>query len=136
MERVERIEASCFAADAYDRNLFAEFYHKCGGLFLVAQEGRHVCGYAITCKRGASESAEVVSIAVHPEMRGKGAASLLMDSTLRRLRRRKIRRLSLMVRTGNEAAFAFYEKYGFHRVRLIRKYYEHGEDGILMARQV
>ncbi len=136
MEGVERIEAACFAADAYDRNLFAEFYHKCGGLFLVAVGGRDICGYAITCKRGASGSAEVVSIAVQPEMRGKGVASALMESTLRRLRRRGIGRLSLMVRTGNRAALRFYGKYGFRRVRLVRKYYERGQDGILMARQV
>jgi ribosomal protein S18 acetylase RimI-like enzyme len=30
----------------------------------------------------------------------------------------------------------FYEKYGFDRVRIVPKYYERDEDGLLMARTV
>jgi len=60
----------------------------------------------------------------------------LMQSTLRRLRRRKVARLVLMVKTNNGAARAFYAKYGFEKVRIVRKYYEDGSDGLLMARTV
>ena len=57
-----------------------------------------------------------------------------MDSTLRRLRRRGVTRLVLMVKVTNRPARRFYEKYGFRKVRLARRYYEDGSDGILMAR--
>jgi ribosomal protein S18 acetylase RimI-like enzyme len=67
-------------------------------------------------------------------MRTRGAASALMDSTLRRLRRRKVARLTLMVRLTNAAATKFYLKYGFTRVRLVSGYYEGGGDGVLMQR--
>jgi ribosomal-protein-alanine acetyltransferase len=131
LDRVERIEKASFGQDAYDRNLFAEFLHKCGDLFLVALRGSVVCGYMVTCIRG--ERAELVSIAVAPKERGRGAATLLMDSTLRRLRRRKAARLVLMVKITNTAARAFYGKYAFEKVRLVRKYYEDGADGVMMA---
>jgi ribosomal-protein-alanine N-acetyltransferase len=131
LDRVERIENSSFGADAYDRNLFAEFFDKCGDLFLVALRGSVVCGYMVTCIRG--ERAEVISIAVAPRARGAGVASRLMESTLRRLRRRKVARLVLMVKVSNAAARAFYVKFGFDKVRLVRRYYEDGADGVLMA---
>jgi ribosomal-protein-alanine N-acetyltransferase len=133
-DRIQEIEHASFGKDAYDRNLFAAFFHRCGDLFLVAEFGRNVCGYIVTCTRG--DRAELVSIAVDPASRGKGAASVLMESTLRRLRRRAIVRLTLMVRKTNHAAQAFYGKYGFERVRTARRYYEDGEDGVAMARQL
>jgi ribosomal-protein-alanine N-acetyltransferase len=137
LDRILEIEHLSFGKDAYDRNLFAEFLHKCGDLFLVVERGRQICGYMVTCIRGqgASGRAELVSVAVNPAERGKGAASVLMDSTLRRLRRRGIGRLGLMVRVTNVEARAFYEKYGFRKVRTVRGYYEDGADGWLMTRR-
>ncbi len=134
LDRILEIEQASFGRDAYDRNLFAEFFDKCRKLFLVAERRSRVCGYMITCIRG--DRAEVVSIAVEPELRGRGTASELMDSTLRRLRRRKAARLTLMVKVSNAPARSFYMKYGFQKTRLVRQYYEDGADGVLMARRV
>jgi len=93
--RILEIEAASFGADAYDRNLFAEYTSKCGGLFLVAERGNKVCAYSITVLSpgAAGNRAELVSVAVDPAFLGKGAASALMDSSLRRLRRRGVTRL-------------------------------------------
>ena len=130
------IESASFGADAYDRNLFADFYHKCGELFLVAVRGRNVCGYMLTCTGGRSPTgrAELVSVAVDPRRRGKGIASALMDSTLRRLRRRGVVRLRLTVKVTNEAAIRLYEGYGFQKSRIVRGYYEDGADGWRMVK--
>jgi ribosomal-protein-alanine acetyltransferase len=126
------IETASFGSDAYDRKLFAEYLHKCGGLFLVAMWGTKVAGYAISCIN--PRGAELVSIAVLPGHRKLGLASVLMDSTLRRLRRRQVRQLTLMVKVSNTAALSFYEKYGFGRIRRVRRYYEDGSDGLLFVR--
>jgi ribosomal-protein-alanine N-acetyltransferase len=134
LDRIMEIESASFGEDAYDRNLFAAFCHKCGDLFLVAEGKRGVCGYSITCIRGVR--AELVSIAVNPKDRGKGAASALLRSTLRRLKNRGAARFGLIVRVTNRPARAFYEKYGFARTRIVRGYYEDGEDGLAMSRDV
>ena len=134
LDRILEIEKASFGRDAWDRNLLAEFFDICRKYFLVAVRQSKVCGYMITCIRG--DRAEVVSIAVDPRFRGRGAASALMDSTLRRLKRRKTARLILMVKVSNTEARAFYMKYGFEKTRLVRKYYEDGADGLLMARSV
>jgi ribosomal-protein-alanine N-acetyltransferase len=78
----------------------------------------------------------LVSIAIDPAARGKGAGSALLESSLRRLKRRSVARFGLMVRLSNAPARAFYEKYGFRKLRTVRRYYEDGEDGLLMSKDL
>ena len=136
MDRILEIELASYGEDSYDRNLFAEYCNKCGCLFLVVVRGRSVCGYILTCIGGRSAvyRAELISIAVDPQRRGKGVATVLMDGTLRRLRRRGVVRLNLMVKVTNHPAIALYRKYGFEQGRIVRKYYEDGEDGRQMSK--
>ena len=138
LECIFAIELVSFGREAYDRKLFAGYLKKYGELFLVAEAGGKVCGYIITCMWAVASGAraELVSIAVDPLRRHRGAASALLHSTLRRLRRRGVVWLRLMVRVDNVAACAFYEKEGFRRDRKVRGYYEDGGDGVRMKRPV
>ena len=133
MDRILEIERAIFPRDAYDRNLFAEYFHTCGDLFLVLVRRGNICGYMLTCIR---PRPEIVSIAVLPGERRKGAAFLLLKSTIRRLRRREVDRLNLMVRVQNRKALKFYVKYGFVKIRVVRQYYDDGTDGLLMSKNL
>ena len=133
MGKILEIERAIFPRDAYDRNLFAEYFHTCGELFLVLVRRGNICGYMLTCIR---PRPEIVSIAVLTAERRKGAASLLLESTIRRLRRRRVERLNLMVRVKNRAARKFYVKYGFVKIRVVRQYYDDGTDGFLMSKNL
>ncbi len=75
-------------------------------------------------------------MAVDPAWLGKGAASALMESTLRRLRRRGITRFGLMVKVTNRRALALYEKFGFRKLRRVARYYEDGADGLSLAKDL
>ncbi|MGA7236989.1 MAG: N-acetyltransferase [Bryobacteraceae bacterium] len=141
------IERACFGQDAYDRNLFAEYLRVCGGLFLVVEGGAPassghagkpiLLGYSIACvSRARPGLANLISIAVAPEARGGGAASLLLSSTIRRLKLRGVERLTLVVRESNGRAIRLYERHGFTRLRRSLRYYEDGEDGLLMRRRL
>jgi [ribosomal protein S18]-alanine N-acetyltransferase len=134
LDGILEVERACFGGDAYDRKLFAEYSRGCGNLFLVAESAGRICGYSLTCARGGR--AELVSIAVDPAARRDGVASALLCSTLRRLRRRKVERLSLMVRVTNVAARRFYEKFEFTKVRIVRGYYEDGADACRMCKRL
>jgi ribosomal protein S18 acetylase RimI-like enzyme len=147
MEELLVIERACFGRDAYDRNLFAEYRRICGALFLVAEGAALVAGgrgakpvplgYSIACIcRGRPGLANLISIAVVPEARGQGAASQLLSSTIRRLKLRGVERLTLMVRKSNGGAIRFYERHGFTRLRGSPQYYEDGEDGLLMRKEL
>jgi ribosomal-protein-alanine N-acetyltransferase len=130
LRRILAIERAGFGEWAWDRNTFAEYARVCGDLFLVVC-GERVIGYSIACisRRLLVRRGELVSIAVEPASRGKGAADALLSATLRSLKRRGVSRIALTVRVTNERARAFYERYGFRKVRRIRHYYEDGEDG-------
>jgi ribosomal-protein-alanine N-acetyltransferase len=130
LDRIMEIERASFGADAYDRALFLD-YRAGGALFLAADRGGRILGYALAEVRG--RRAELVSIAVDPPDRGRGAASALIESLLRRLRRRGVFCISLMVKAENGDAQALYRKYGFRRARRVRRYYEDGADGWLMT---
>jgi len=146
MDRVLEIERACFGIDAYDRKLFAEYERKCGDLFLLAEGSRTVDGYSIACVSGKRSSlvkrgtlvkssdlaASLESIAVDPRARGKGAASLLLKSTIRRLKLQGVGRIILMVRRSNAVALQFYQRRGFTAVRRAPGYYENGEEGLVM----
>ena len=126
LSAILRIETASFGPLAYDRKLFAEYLLKCGDLFLVATWGDRVIAYAITCVH--PSSAELVSIAVAPRHRTRGAATALLDRTVRRLRRLGVRKFTLMVKVSNTAALAFYKKHGFRRTHRVRRYYEDSSD--------
>ena len=134
MDRVLEIERASFGKDAYDRKLFAEYQRKCGDLFLIAEGRKTVDGYSITCisERLGNLLASLESIAVNPRARGKGAASLLLKSTIRRLKLQGVHRITLMVRRSNAVALQFYERRGFTAVRRAPGYYEDGEEGLVM----
>ena len=138
MEDVLAVERMSFGREAYDRKLFAEYAEARGGLFLIAQPRapvRPIAGYAIACLSGGRPGlANLISIAVRPEERGRGAASLLLLSAIRRLKLRGVKRLTLMARISNAGAIRFYERHGFTALRRAPRYYENGEDGLLMRR--
>ena len=134
LDRILAIEHTAFGKWAWDRNLFAEYVNVCGDLFLVAGAGGKIAGYSITCisRRLLRQRSELVSIAVLPADRGKGVADALMRRTLGALRRRGVPRLGLTVKVSNGRARAFYERYGFCKVRRIPGYYEDGEDALAL----
>lgn len=121
LEQVLEIEQASFGRDAWNRDLFLEYFRRCPQLFLVGKLARRIAGYSITCT-GARE-AELVSIAVDPRDRRKGVGQVLMNTTLADLRSRRIAGWWLMVATTNDAAIRFYEGYGFARTRRSKNYY-------------
>ncbi|MGO4884481.1 MAG: ribosomal protein S18-alanine N-acetyltransferase [Bryobacteraceae bacterium] len=131
MDRIMWIERASFRADAWPRGYFMEM-HRGGCLFVLAKAGGRYAGYALACAE--KRNAEIASLAVHPRYRRCGVAEALMRYTLRQLRAAGMRRVELVVRTGNTAALALYRSLGFRRVRLAPRYYEDGGDGFVMAR--
>lgn len=140
LDELMGVERASFGRDAYGRNLFAEYAHACGALFLVAEADARgsssgLAGYSIACIcRSRRELANLISIAVAPHARRRGVASLLLMTTIRRLKLRGVLRFTLMVRQSNAGAIRFYERHGFARLRRSKGYYEDGEDGVLMRR--
>jgi [ribosomal protein S18]-alanine N-acetyltransferase len=124
LRRIVEIEKASFGRDAWPAELFVEYFLASPDLFLVARTGRRIAGYSIA--RSDWRGAELESIAVDPQFRGRGVAQALLQATLGRLE--GARTLRLMVATANQPALRFYRQFGFIRVRKVARYYGAGRD--------
>jgi ribosomal-protein-alanine N-acetyltransferase len=129
--RVVEIERDSFGKDAWPAEAFAEYWRESPELFLIALLGRRIAGYSIA--RTDWRGAELESIAVNPQFRGRGVAQALLDATVARLPAVTLR---LMVSTTNAPALRFYRQYGFVRTRLVKRYYGAGRDAWRMRLNV
>ena len=80
------------------------------------------------------DEAHIVAIATHPEYRRRGIGERLLARALELAREREARAVTLEVRVSNLPAQRLYEKFGFRRVGVRRRYYtDTGEDAIIMT---
>lgn len=95
--------------------------------------GPEVQGFA--CALGAADEAELQSIAVAGDRRGRGIGSALMECLCAWARSHGYRALHLEVREGNLAARDFYRRWDFTEAGRRTKYYRDNlEDAVLMTK--
>jgi ribosomal-protein-alanine N-acetyltransferase len=87
---------------------------------LIGELDGRPAGFALT--RAAADEAELLLIAVHPEARGHGLGSRLIQSVAAGAKRRGAERLFLEVRENNPA-ISLYLTQGFHKVGVRPGYY-------------
>ena len=126
LERVVAIEQASFGDQAWDRDLLLEYFRDSPELFFIAKLGRRIAGYIVTITD--ARSAELISLAVDPKERRRGAARAMLDATRALLRSKRIKTWWLMVGTKNDEAIRVYERYGFTRTRRVKRYYGAGRD--------
>lgn len=79
------------------------------------------------------DEAHIGTLAVHPDFRGRGIASKLIELALLEAYEKGASRAMLEVRASNHAAQSLYNKYGFVIVhRRPRYYYDNKEDALSM----
>ena len=79
------------------------------------------------------DEAHITTIGVHPDERGSGLGELLLVQLFVEATARGAEMLTLEVRVSNDAAQTLYQKYGFERHGVRRRYYsDNGEDAYIM----
>lgn len=76
----------------------------------------------------------VKDFAVHPDHRGAGIGSTLMEAALAVLDEAGAGSVKLEVRVTNDDAISLYREFGFEHRRTIPNYYGNGEDALVMFR--
>ncbi len=89
-----------------------------------------VAGYL--CPRLLLDEGEILDVAVSGEFRGQGIGRLLVESALTLFRERGAVRIYLEVRVSNQTAISLYHSFGFRESGCRKRYYENGEDALLM----
>ncbi|MFC4448838.1 GNAT family N-acetyltransferase [Halorussus aquaticus] len=75
----------------------------------------------------------VKDIAVHPDHRGEGVGARLLERALHVLEVRGARSVKLEVRASNDRAVSLYRDFDFEFLRTIPRYYDDGEDALIMV---
>jgi ribosomal-protein-alanine N-acetyltransferase len=98
---------------------------------LVAEPGAPIVGYGGLWLM--VDEAHVTSIAVKPEMRGRGLGELLMLCLFDIALRMEARWVTLEVRVSNTVARQLYKKLGFREAGIRPRYYtDNNEDAVIM----
>lgn len=75
----------------------------------------------------------ILTLGVLPDWRRQGIAGALLSKCEQQLRMPQVK---LTVRRSNTAAIRLYEKLGYKQVDIWSKYYQGGEDGLVLAKEI
>ena len=129
-----KLENLVFDSDRLNSRRFKYFLHNERSELWVV--GKPVTAYALVMFHRGTGLARLYSIAVHPDCRGGGIASQLLDHVEQRVLARTSLVLRLEVKVDNSAAIRLYRKRGYKKVADLVHYYEDGTDGLKMEKRL
>ncbi|MGN0363076.1 MAG: ribosomal protein S18-alanine N-acetyltransferase [Bilifractor sp.] len=132
LPEVARIEAENFSRPWTEED-FAAFLSRDDADFLVADLAGQVIGYI--GEYGIPDEGDITNVSVDRKFRNLGVGGRLVSVLIHSAEARGIFRIFLEVRESNAAAIHVYEKAGFYRTGIRKKYYSAPvEDAVLMMR--
>ncbi len=129
LNRVYEIEIRSFK-DPYHPLFLLNLYKAYHYSFFVAEINSFVVGYVTS--RIVEGRGHILAIAVDRNYRRKDIGRALMDRVIEYLLKNSIKTVQLEVRISNTQAIKFYKSLGFREAKIIPRYYQDGESGILL----
>ena len=125
------IESLSFAIPWSRQSFIEEITKNKFAIYLSASLNNTIVGYAGMWN--VFGEGHITNIAVHPEFRGNGIGSLLVEGLIEEARKEGISQLTLEVRKSNLVAQSLYKKYGFIPCGSRKSYYaDNKEDALIM----
>lgn len=118
--------------DPWSRNLFERELHLKFSNFFVAVKDREIAGYI--CLWTVSNEGQLTNITVEDKFRRKGLGSILIKYIIDMSYAMKIKKIFLEVRASNYPAISLYEKFGFKKTGIRKKYYSNSDDAVIMSK--
>jgi ribosomal-protein-alanine N-acetyltransferase len=134
LDAIETLENRAFSGDRLSRRSLRRYIAAPSVLMLAAFSDGAFAGYALIGLRKGSTAASVYSIAVDPEMNGRGLGRALMIAAEQGAAARGRASLTLEVRADNAGAVGLYERLGYERFDVIGDYYEDGQSALRMRK--
>jgi ribosomal-protein-alanine N-acetyltransferase len=127
LEAMFRLDEICFAEEfRFDKESMLTFAEARNAIVVVAEEaGGEIAGFVIAHveRAAAGRCGYVVTLDVAENHRRVGLAGRLMREVEARAAAAGARWMELHVFTGNEGAIRFYERWGYVRVAVRRRFY-------------
>lgn len=102
--------------------------------YIIAEKNDEILGFAGIIIL--PDDVEITNIVVRKSERKKGIGKLLLDKLIEMSKSIGKECISLEVNEKNEIAIKLYEKFGFERVGLRKKYYNGENDAIIMTKKI
>ncbi len=131
MDAVLAIEQSCYPHPWSCEQFHQELENPVASILVCQVEGQ-VVGYI--CYWLISGEMEILNLATAPQFRRSGVAGHLLEQAFARCSMSQLSTSWLEVRSGNRAALALYQRYGFELSGTRRAYYRDGEDALVMVK--
>jgi len=119
------LQNACFPEEPWDEQSVRSLLAAPFGFAMLADSG-------FALGRVVAGEAEILSLGVWPEARGKGLGGALLDRLIQESRARGAGTLLLEVAANNVPALALYHRRGFIEIGRRRAYYADGRDAILL----
>lgn len=129
---IDEIEQHSFKSPWSRQTFEGELLREWARLDVARHAGRIIafCNYWLV-----TTELHILAIATHPDFRGKGAGTGVLNHVLDVARKTGCNLATLEVRRSNKPAIAMYERAGFKTVHVRARYYQDdGEDALVMLR--
>lgn len=128
------IERMSFSTPWSEYSFLAEI-HKPNSIAKAAVLDNIIIGYI--CIEQVLDEAHILNLAVHPEYRNMGIATMLVSHIMEELRIKECRFIYLEVRASNHIAQMLYKSFGFSVTGTRKKYYIFpDEDAVIMTLEI
>lgn len=124
LEDIMAIEKSCFQKDAWSKSVMRSELLAPHTYYLIAEENQTPVGYAGLSKVSSSSSADIQTIAVSNEFRGKGIGKLLMQRLISKAEGLAADEIYLEVREDRPIPQNLYLSLGFEKIDRRENYYQ------------
>src|SRR5215468_4326647 len=136
LDALIELEHRVFATDRLSRRSLQRFLSSPTAEVIVAEQGARLAGNAIVLFRPRSLIARLYSLAVAPQMGGRGIAPMLLAAAEAAAAARGCRAIRLEVHVTNHAAISRYRKSGYREFGRIRGYYEDGGEALRFEKRL
>lgn len=135
IDEVWELEKQCFD-DPWERSAFESEIDNRISVYIAARDSEcgKIIGYAGVWMM--YDCANITNIAVHADWRCEGIGRRLLDTLIDASIECGMREITLEVRVSNSAATALYEKCGFVKCGLRKRYYKDREDALIMTKNL
>jgi len=128
---LRRLEQVCFEKDAWPLLDLIAVLTWPDVIKLKAVEAGEMIGFVAGDPRPSESASWIATIGVDPRYQRRGIGRALLHACEERA---KFPRMKLTVRMSNQAAISLYEKEGYRSVDIWKRYYNDGEDGLVMEK--
>ena len=131
-EHLSKIDINDFD-DFWNMNILKEDLKNPNFYYIIAQFENDILGFA-----GINfilDEAHIANIAVRKNMRGQKIGSFLLENLLQKASTSSSL-ITLEVNVQNHIAIHLYEKYGFEKMGMRKKYYNNTDDAYIMTKKL